>query len=360
MAVLFPICIKKYGSIVKLYIPFIDMEARATDNTDAINKAQKLIHSAFILDEIDKEIFLEDTCSIEGISEILKKNQREEYQDAQIVFIDVNTTCNDLSDLTLQVSQILIDDIRSEGIDYTDVFVNTMEEILRRKRLLNVVKDWTGKTVDVNNGEYFGEIKSIKYKKDTPWNFAICLKTGISDSVMIYSSVLEEIELIPVAMNELGTFRLVNQAGMISISGTLWWKKGHIDVYLEYNQSMEIGKQKTFEILSEFNKKKYELDEFIRPNVAKELMHYEGIIYRLFDDYGEENPQKREQYILNQLINRMNLYFINVSRNKDVYMDYNFSNEAGNISVGVTINLDGESFEFELNSVDLFEEIEDD
>lgn len=188
--------------------------------------------------------------------------------------------------------------------------------------------------------------------------FCITLKTGISDFIRINSSAIEDIAEIPVAMNELGTFHTVNQDGLISISGKLWWKKGHIDVYLEYDSSVEIEDQKTFELLSEFNKKKYELDEVIRQNIAKQLIYKEEIL-RLFEDYNEENQQKRTEHILTQLINKTDLWFIDISANKNVYMDYNFSNGAGTFNVGVTKNLGDDSFVFVLNEVTVFSDLED-
>lgn len=169
---LFPICIKKYKDIVKLYIPAIDMETRASNNTDALNNARKLLKSAIILDEIDKTIISKDACSSESISKFLAEKGLEEYQDSQIVFIELNTNRYDLGDLTAQLPQYLIDDINREGIDYTGIIKYSLEEVLRTKRLFNEIKDWTGRTVEINNNYYIGQIKSINFKKDTPWNFA--------------------------------------------------------------------------------------------------------------------------------------------------------------------------------------------
>ncbi len=253
----------------------------------------------------------------------------------------------------------MIDDIEREGIEYTEVIKSSLEELLRRKRLFNEVKDWTGKTVDVNNGDYIGEIKSINYKEDKPWDFYITLKTGISDSIRLHSSGIEEIEEIPVAMNKLGTFHTVNQDGLISIQGKLWWKKGHIDVYLEYDPAVDIEDQKTFEFLAEFNKNKYELDEVIRQNIAKQLINKEEIL-RLFEDYDETDPKKRFEHILDQLINRTDLWFIDISAKKNVYMDYNFSNGTGKFNVGVNKNLGDGLFVFVLNEVVVFSDLEDD
>ncbi len=351
---LFPICIKKYKEIYKMYIPSIDMETRANDYTEALGKARRLIQSSFVLDEIDKTML-----SAEEIPALLKERQLEDYLDAQIVYIDfVDSDRYDMSELTLQIPKYLIDDIKNESIDYTRVFKDSLEEILRRKRIFNEIRYWTGKTVNINNGDYFGQIKSIDYKKNTPWNFTVSLKTGISDSIKLHPGVIEEIEEMPVAMNELGTFRTVNQDGLISVSGKLWWKKGHIDVYLEYDSSVGIDDQKSYELLAEFNKKKYEWDEVIRQNIATQLIK-KDIILRLFEDYEEDDLKKRIKHILEELMNRTELWFIDISSSKNVYMDYNFSNGTGKYNVGVTKNLGDDSFVFVLNDVTIFSDLDD-
>ena len=355
---LFPVCIRKYRGIVKLYIPAVDMETRASDNADALNKARKLIQSAMILNEINTEMLSKDICSAETIADFLKKRGMDEYLDAQIVFIEQSINRYELGDLTAQLPQYLIDDVKREGIDYNEIIKSTLEEILRRKRLFNEIKEWTGRNVEVNNDFYIGEIKSINYKKDTPWNFSITLKTGISEFIRLSSAVIEDIAEIPVVINELGTFHTVNQGGLISIAGNLWWKKGHIDVYLEYDSSVEIENQQTYAFLSEYNATKYELDEVVRQNIAKQLINKEEVL-RLFEDYEETNPQKRLEHILDQLINRTELWFIDISANRNVYMDYNFSNGVGEFNVGVTKRLGENSFMFTLKKVTIFSDLPD-
>ena len=41
--ILFPICIKKYRDIFKMYIPALDMETKVKDYLEALNKARSLL-----------------------------------------------------------------------------------------------------------------------------------------------------------------------------------------------------------------------------------------------------------------------------------------------------------------------------
>ncbi len=75
----------------------------------------------------------------------------------------------------------------------------------------------------------------------------------------------------------------------------------------------------------------------------------------LFEEYDEEDPEKRNEYIMEQLINGTDLWFVNISLDNTLYLDYNFKNKMGSFSVGITKILDN-SVMFKFNGVILNEE----
>ncbi len=272
--------------------------------------------------------------------------------------MDMNAI-TDPGELTVSLPKCVIAEINKEGIDYNSIFVTTIKDILRRKEIFNEIRDWEGKTVEIltiSTNVLYGRIKEIKFNIDEPWNFSVRLQTGLCSWTQLESSVIDEINEIPVVINEYGTFHLVDQYGLISVFGEHWWKKGHIDVYLEYDPSVELEDQKTFEYLSEFIKKKYEIDESVRQIIVRQLVDREEIQV-LFNEFDEADPKKRGAFILEELTNKMDLWFVNISLSGDLYMDYNYSNGIGSFSVGVT-KMPNVPYMFKLSDITLLEDEE--
>lgn len=352
--IVFPICLIQKQDIVRIYIPDIDFECRALDYSNAITKARKMIQTAFVIGEIAIEDLSDDMYSTERIVSVIKDNNKDEYLDAQILFLDVylrESEIHGMDSISLPISKPFLEALMSEGIDYRRVCLNSLEEVLRRKELLKLADRLTGHTVEVKTttGDYTGEIKALSYSAEEPWNFELTLQTHLSIKVVLKSYSIQDIDEIPLVMNKMGTFRLINQEGLVSLMGRLWWRTNYIDVYLEYDPTLDIDNQPAIDLLSEFNKNKYDVDEDLRQIISADIANNDSIKELFYDNDKEAFLNNFE--ILGELIDKMELWFIDIASNKEIYMDYNYKNDNGTLSIGVKKKLGQESFQYKINNV---------
>lgn len=357
----FPACIKEYGRIFKVYIPDLDMECRAPDFASAFSKTRRLIRLAFITNELNLADLQGELCSKNRVEGLLSQNHRGDYLGEKIIYVDlsVNTPGGFATgELAITLSQSMIEAIQEEDIDFNRIAEEALHDSLLKKTLLRDANDLLEQTVCVvtTQGQLFGVLKGIKNPDSL--SFTINLQTGVHTVRQIHASHIMEIRGVPVAMNEIGTFHLENQAGLVSIAGHLWWYRDHIDAYLEYDPLFDIEEQKAFEYLSDFNKVKYDLDDEIRHDIAAFLMDSSAIPL-LFPDAGED-PEEYKQVVFERLAEKLELWFVDISLIGKIYMDYNFSNEVGSLSVSVDTDLNNMAPRFKLSAVNTFDDDEDD
>ena len=354
----FPACVKQLDEVYKVYIPDVDMEFRATSFADALTKTRRMLRFSLLTGEITSDDVAGDLCADERVKRLLWKNHKEDYLDARITYIDLvwNFAAGPgQGELSVKLPHALIDGLEENGIDANGIVQHALEDALRRKNLLNNANKLLEHTVKVQTWQYayYGLLKRVTPPDSL--GFVITLQTGLHSVTRIPATDIEEISETPVVMNDIGTFHVTNQEGIVSIAGSMWWYKDHIDVYLEYDPLFEIEDQKGLEYLERFNEVKYDMDAEMKERIA-DYFKESYAFPQFFPLESEEDPAAHMEADMEQLTEKLELWFVNITLGGELYMDYNFKNEYGSFTVGVETDLQNRLPKLKLSDFVLYDE----
>ena len=347
----FPVFIKQEEGKYKVYIPDTNEEETTDTFAYALYRARQFLESAFVMKEIDIASIPDDLCSVERAKELVSRNGKTEYLDAPVYYVDLDlkrTDLHDLGEVTVKLPQLLINMADPININLSAAVKETLEKEITRIKMLGRADRMLWQTAEIltEGAKFYGEVKRV-IRDDKTKNDSVIVRTSLYNLEKIPLSLIKDFNKTPVVMNEYGTFHITNQEGLLSVAGHTGLKDRHIDVYLEYNPLVPLEDQKTFEGLKKFNEIKYDLDELLRNRIADLILNLD-VAKVLIPEYMDKNSKVQRAFARNILFEYFQLWFIDISSDMNIHLDYNFRNEIGEMSVNADGNIDDNHFSISL------------